>query len=198
MVRLGEARAEQTRPHRLGIGKVNSKNRLTKHHVRNAVVIAAVGLLIWHYGFLLAKLTIGSAYVVKRVGTATLTVNGKSHDHPLFVPVFRRYPEQPRGLLYFDHSGYDRRLGQALLVYASPLGLGCPNFSDDSFAKLPFGYALLAEISLLGVSYDSRKTETRLETHRAGDNILFTCFDLSEDRPLFSLEIGKDLLNQLR
>ena len=177
---------------------MNCKNFLTKHHVRNVVVIAAVGLLLWHYGFLLAKLAIGSAYVVKRVGTATLTVNGKSHAHPLFVPVFRRYPEQPRGLLYFNRSGYDRRLGQALLVYASPLGLGHPNYPDGSFANLPFGFALVAEVSLLGVSYDSGKTETRLETHHTGDKILFTCFTLYEDRLLFSLEISEDLLNQLR
>ncbi len=162
-------------------------------------VIAVCVFIVLRYGFLMAKLAVGSAYVMKRIGTASLSVNGNQDVLPLFKPVFpRNKSANPSALVVLNDKKEERILGGAIVVSAFPLGIRSPSFSAESFARLPFGFALAAETALLGVGYGDGKTETRLEVEQNGSKAVFTCYDMWDDHKLFVLEVGEALLERLK
>ena len=162
-------------------------------------VIALFVLVVIRYGFLTAKLAVGSAYVMKRIGTASLSVNGNQEVLPLFKPVFpRNKAANPCAIVVLNDKKEEQILGGAIVVSAFPLGIRSPSFSAESFTRLPFGFALAAETALLGVGYGDGKTETRLEMEQTGNKAVFTCYDMWDDRKLFVLEVGEALLERLK
>ena len=162
-------------------------------------VIAVCILVVLHYGFLTAKLAVGSAYVMKRIGTASLSVNGNQDVLPLFKPVFpRNKSANPRALVLLNDKKEVQSLGGAIVISLFPLGIRRPGFSADSFTHLPFGFALAEETALLGVGYGDGKTETRLEVVQNGGKAIFTCYDMWDNRKLFVLEVGETSLERLK
>ena len=162
-------------------------------------VIAVCVFIVLRYGFLTAKLAVGSAYVMKRIGTASLSVNGNQDVLPLFKPVFpRNKSANPCALVVLNDKKEERSLSGAIVVSAFPLGIRSPGFSAESFTRLPFGFALAAETALLGVGYGDGKTETRLEVEQNGSKAVFTCYDMWDDRKLFVLEVEDNYLERLK